>query len=277
MRVRIIFSVLNRGGLVPFHHQMVLSEFVKTVLRTRTDRPFLPDFYNYSGLKGQSRVTRDGLFYDSSKITLVFSSPDTAFVYEFVEALFAIEQVYIGTLLLRPVQVLKEIPGFTGEEIKYVCISPIVTISEGLPNGELKRFINPEEPAFSDLLYDSTLSRMESSGKYHPDEILQYQHFRFVPDLEYLAKARAQEKKFSRIYQVSHRGRETEVRGYTLPFVLHAAPEVHEFIFHSGLGEETQEGFGMVDFSNRDTRTRVEPLVNRDYTSLDSGHFLSQS
>lgn len=277
MRVRIIFSVLNRGGLVPFHHQMVLSEFIKSVLRTRTDRPFLPGFYNYSGLKGQNRVTRDGLFYDSSKITLVFSSPDTSFVYEFVEALFSIQQVYIGTLLLRPVQVVKEIPEFAGEAIKYVCISPIVTISEGLPGAELKRFINPEEPAFSDLLYDSTLSRMEASRRYLPEEIMQYQQFRFVPDLEYLDRARAQEKKFSRIYQVSHRGRETEVRGYTIPFVLHAAPEVHEFIFHSGLGEETQEGFGMVDFSNRETSTRMEPLAVRSYTSQDSGQFLNQS
>jgi CRISPR-associated endoribonuclease Cas6 len=260
MRVRIIFSLLNRGGIVPFHHQMVLSEFIKSVLRTKTNRPFLPGFYHYSGLKGQNRVTREGLFYDSNRITLVFSSPDSAFVMDFLEALFSIDQVYIGTLLLKPVQVVKEIPDFSEYSVRYVCISPLVIISEGLPPAELKRFINPEDPSFSDLLYDSTLSRMEASQHYLPEELERFQDFRFEPDLAYLEKARAQEKKFSRIYQVLHRGRETEVRGYTLPFTLKATPEVHEFIFHSGFGEETQEGFGMVDYSNREKVTQLENL-----------------
>ena len=35
--------------------------------------------------------------------------------------------------------------------------------------------------------------------------------------------------------------------GYLLPFTLHAHPKVQEFIYETGIGLYTLEGYGMVD------------------------------
>jgi CRISPR-associated endoribonuclease Cas6 len=262
MRVRLVFQVVNRGGLLPFHHQRLLSEFIKTTIRS-SRQPFSGSaFYNFSGLKGQSRVTREGLFYDSAKVTFVLSAGDPGFIDNFIQALFGYEQIFLGTLLLKPFQVIKEEVYFQNESTKFVCLSPLIVISEGLPPGDLKKFISPTDSTFANLLYDSTLSRMERSGFFSPEEMVGFSQFSFEPELEYLQKSRTMDKKFSRIYQSSRRGNDLEVRGYTFPFVLKAPSAVQDFIFHSGLGEETEEGFGMVDLAERSHQTRLIPYYD---------------
>jgi CRISPR-associated endoribonuclease Cas6 len=37
------------------------------------------------------------------------------------------------------------------------------------------------------------------------------------------------------------------VYGYLFPFELHAHPDVHRFIWQSGIGLITTQGFGMID------------------------------
>jgi CRISPR-associated endoribonuclease Cas6 len=260
MRVRLVFQVINRGGLLPFHHQRLLSEFIKSTIRGSQDPFYGSAFYNFSGLKGQAKVTRDGLFYDSSKVTFVLSAVEPGFIERFIEALFNYSQIYLGTLLLRPHQVFVEKVNFDNGTSKFVCISPLVVISEGLPQIEIKKFISPTDSTFNDLLYESTMSRMERSGFFTQEEINNFSDFYFEPELEYLQKAKIAEKKFSRIYHSRHKGSEIEVRGYTLPFILHAHPKVQDFVFHSGLGEETEEGFGMVDFADRAHFTNIIPF-----------------
>ncbi len=265
MRVRLVFQVINRGGLLPFHHQRLLSDFIKATIRG-SRQPFAGSaFYNFSGLKGQSRVTRDGLFYDSAKVTFVLSAGDSSFIDNFIQSLFTYEQIYLGTLLLRPYQVIKEDVYFQYNTTKFVCLSPLIIISEGLPQAELKRFISPTDSAFNNLLYESTMSRMERSGFFSPEEIAGFSNFSFEPELEYLQKSKELDKKYSRIYTSNRKGSETEVRGYTLPFVLRASPAVQDFIFHSGFGEETEEGFGMVDLADRSHKTKLVPYYEGSY------------
>jgi CRISPR-associated endoribonuclease Cas6 len=216
-------------------------------------------FYNFSGLKGQSKVTRDGLFYDSTKVTFVLSAIDPNFIDDFVELLFQYDQIYLGTLLLRPFQVLKEEVYHFEETTKFVCLSPLVVISEGLPQIEIKKFILPTENTFSDLLYESTMNRMEQSGFFNLEELRTFSNFYFEAESDYIEKSKLSEKKYSRIYHSRHKGSEIEVRGYTLPFLLHAHPKVQEFVFHAGLGEETEEGFGMIDLADRAHSTKIIP------------------
>jgi CRISPR-associated endoribonuclease Cas6 len=218
--------------------------------------------YNFSGIKGQSKVTSDGLFFDSPKVTIVFSSLNENFVNSFVDALFEYQEVRLGTMLLKPFQVFREVVSFDNKSVKYICLSPLVPISDGLPKDEIKKFIPPDSETFSDLLYDSTLTRMEKSELFSNEDIKLFSDFYFEPEKDYMAKTKLHEKKFSRIYHTNNKGTQVELRGYTLPFLLSAHPKVHEFIFHSGFGEVTQEGFGMIDFAER---ARSTFLVNHDF------------
>lgn len=254
MRVRIVFQLLNQGGFVPFHQQVLLSSFVHDFLPAGMSASAN---WSFSGLKGQTKVTARGLYYNSQRVTLVFSSPSKSLTESFISGLFSIGSFGLAGLELQPVQVLEEIIEFSGNTEKYICISPMVVLAEGLPENELKQFIAPNTDSFADLLYESTMSRMESAGL---DAGTGNSRFNFRPDAEYLKKAKESERKFSRIYSLEGFGNYNELRGYTLPFYLDAPPEVQRFIFESGFGEASRFGFGMVDLADKKERTRLQEI-----------------
>ena len=260
MRVRIVFSLRNKGAIVPFHHQHLLNQLINDVLSQSGNRFINYELCNFSGLKGQTKVTHAGLCFYSSKITLVLSSPDVAFVDYFLANLFRLSEVQVGQLLLCPESVVKEEHPFFKEEVKYVCISPIVLLTQSRPDVDSKRFISPETDSFSDLLYECSMNRMEMLGAYSPEQIASFYRFQIVPDKSYLDKIRLEEKKFARIYAAFDDNEEKiEVRGYTFPFTLYAAPEVHKFIFDCGLGELCSKGFGMIDIADEQFHNRISP------------------
>lgn len=260
MRVRIIFGLTNKGAAVPFHHQFLLSNLVTTLLHK--DPTKFQGFYdfNFSGLKGQTKIGKDGLHFYSNKVTLVISSPREDFIEYIVQQMFRLQHVEIGKLLLIPLSVEQEATPVFKNESKFICISPVVVINPVLGDVESKRFLSPFMDEFSDLLYDSTMSRMEKAG-YPSDKLAEYYKFQVVPDKEYLTKIKEEEKKFARIFPVFDKGEKYEVRGYTFPFVLYADPAVQEFVFNSGLGNMCHKGFGMLDMANQDPNERTTPYT----------------
>lgn len=219
-------------------------------------------FYNFSGLKGQTKVSRKGLHFYSSRVTLVLSSPNKTFIDYFLNNLFTFEQVEIGTLFLKPEAVELEESISFGESIKFICISPLVLLSSSFNDSTAKRFIQPDTDSFSDMLYESTIQRMQATGNFDEEKIKSFYKFQLVPDKGYLARLTAAQKKFARIYPVFDQDVKYEVRGYTFPFTLYAAPEVQEFVFHCGLGQFTHKGFGMLDVANSNPSQRV---LNYDF------------
>jgi CRISPR-associated endoribonuclease Cas6 len=220
--------------------------------------------YNFSGLKGQTKVSKSGLHFYSSRITLVFSSPDAEFINHILRCLFEEKEVAIGNLLLEPEMVEKEESAHLNDAVKYICISPLVLVSPETNDFYAKKFVSPDTDIFSDLLYDSTMSRMEKTGDYTAEQIASFYKFQIVPDSGYLSKIKEGEKKFARIYPIfddytSDQSAKQEVRGYTFPFTLYAAPEVQQFLFHCGLGAYTQNGFGMLDLANSDQKRKTTP------------------
>ena len=214
-------------------------------------------FYNFSGLKGQTKVSRKGLHFYSSRVTLVLSSPNKQFIDYFLTNLFRFEQVEIGTLFLKPEAVELEESISFGDSIKFICISPLVLLSSSFNDSTAKRFIQPDTDSFSDMLYESTILRMQETGSFSEEQIKSFYKFQLVPDKGYLARLTAAQKKFARIYPVFDQDVKYEVRGYTFPFTLYAAPEVQEFVFHCGLGQFTHKGFGMLDVANSNPSQRV--------------------
>lgn len=259
MRARIIFGLLNKGASVPFHHQYLIAGFVEGLIkRYKSEFTTSTDLYNFSGLKGQIKVGKDGLYFYSSKITLVFSSPDQEFMDAFLSRLFQLPQIEIGKLQLTPLQVEKEQMPVLTEEMKYLCISPMVIISPDDQEEDPKKFISPSTDIFSDLLYEDTIIRMEQAG-YTQEQLASFYKFQIVPDKEYLSKIKDGDKKFARVFPVYNNNEKFEIRGYTLPFTLYADPEVQKFVLINGLGYMTNKGFGMLDIANSDPNLRSVP------------------
>lgn len=261
MRVRIIFELKNKGGIVPFHHQYLLSQLIRGVLRKgEEERYFEYPFFNFSGLKGQTSVSKNGLHYYSNKVTLVFSSKDKSFVHYFLKNLFALDHVEIGGLQLFPSTVEEELYPEMKEEMKYICISPLVLLEPKFYDEAGKKFINPHEDDFSDMLYESTMLRMQSSGDYDAAQLDGFNKFQVIPDEGYIEKLESSGKKYARIYPLYDQDINYEIRGYTFPFTLFAAPEVQEFIYTCGLGRYAQKGFGMLDVAHNEPGKRTQPF-----------------
>ncbi len=260
MRVRIIFNLKNRGALIPFHHQYLLSQLVSELLENAARDYSAFTYYSFSGLKGQTKVARAGLSFFSSKVTLVFSSPDELLVKDLLYHIFERDEIVLGQLRLVPDSVAREEEiRFAESSSKYVCISPIVLLAPQ-QDEHSKRFISPETDYFSDLLYESTMFRMEHSGHFSAAQIASFFKFQIVPDQQYLNRVREEEKKFARIYPVYEENRKLEIRGYTMPFTLHAEPVVQQFIFECGLGEMTHKGFGMLDLAHSEPHLRTQQI-----------------
>lgn len=260
MRTRIIFSLKNRGAYVPFHHQYLLAQVIKGLLVFGPEKAYLAfNQFNFSGLKGQTKVSRKGLHYFSSKVTLVFACADKDFMAYFIARLFEQKEIMVGNLHLTPESIESEEPvAIAGDEARFLCISPIVLIPAAFNDEKGKKFIFPEADEFSDLLYESTLARMEATGKFSPEQLTSFYKFQIVPDAEYLQRIQSTHKKFARIYPLYENDIRFEIRGYTFPFTLYAAKEVQQFIYENGLGYFTYKGFGMLDISNNNSIQRTE-------------------
>lgn len=268
MRIRLVFILKNKGGLLPFHHQHIVSELLENVMsNSGFDFPNY-QVYTFSGLKGETKVGKNGLHFFSDKVTLVFGSPNCELIELLVKQVFSFNDLMLGELLLVPLKAVEErelefdesnqTEGGTADYVKqkYVCLSPIV-VRPPDNNPESKQFISPENDYFSDLLYESTMVRMERSGLYAREQISNFYKFQVEPDAEYLGRVKTEEKKFARIYNTQIGNRPVEIRGYTLPFNLYAAPEVHNFIFNAGFGELCRSGYGMVDLTNQNFAKRT--------------------
>ncbi|UII20408.1 CRISPR-associated endoribonuclease Cas6 [Fulvivirga ligni] len=258
MRVRIIFLLKNRGSHVPFHHQYLLAQMIKGILMKGGDEKYVHySFYNFSGLKGQTKVSRKGLHFYSARVTLVLSSPNKQFIDYFLMNLFDFNQVELGGLYLQPEGVELEEEIEMEDSIKFICISPLVILNSSFNDNSAKRFIPPDTDNFSDLLYESTISRMQAANMYTEEQLASFYKFQLVPDKTYLSRLTAAQKKFARIYPVYDQDVKYEVRGYTFPFTLYAAKEVQQFVFNCGLGRFTHKGFGMLDVANSNPNSRV--------------------
>jgi CRISPR-associated endoribonuclease Cas6 len=156
-----------------------------------------------------------------------------------------------------PEAIEAEEPVAISDESRFLCISPIVVIPAAFNDESGKKFVPPESDEFSDLLYDSTLARMEANGKFTAEQIASFYKFQIVADHEYIQRIQASHKKFARIYPLYDNDVKFEVRGYTFPFTLYAAKEVQQFIYENGLGHFAHKGFGMLDVANNDSIQRT--------------------
>lgn len=258
MRVRITFKVKNKGAIVPFHHQYLISQVINGLILSSQHLEYntYPD-YSFSGIKGQTKISKEGLQFHSSKVTLVISSPSKEFLKFLLGRVFSQKQLEIGALILLPEHVDEEITPSLEDVTKFICISPLVPVRGTFNDSEGKRFIEPSSDEFSDYLFDSTINRLENSGV-RTDDIADLQKFQIVPDEEYLNKIKESQKKFARVYTLYDQDTKYEIRGYTFPFTLYAPEEIQNFLFTCGIGNYSSKGFGMLDIAHSNPSERVK-------------------
>ena len=270
MRVRVIFFLKNRGAYIPFHHQFLLAQVLKAILIKGGNQKYASSKnFNFSGLKGQTKPSRKGLHFYSSRVTLVISSQDKGFMDYLLYNLMSMPRLEIGSMLLVPEKVEVESIAGVRDLDKFICLSPLVLLEPQIMNDEAKAFVGPETDEFSDLVYDSTMQRLEDSGLFSPEKMEEFKNFQIVPDQAYLDKVVQEHKKFSRVYPVYDQDVKFEIRGYTFPFNLYAEQEVKEFVFMNGLGAMTHKGFGMIDMAYHDPNERVQEYDVPDITAAD--------
>ena len=260
MRVRIIFFLKNRGAFVPFHHQFLLAQMLKAVVMVGGDKDFLSfNGFNFSGLKGQTKSSRKGLHYYSTRVTLIVSSRNIDFLNYLLLNMFKMQRLEMGSLVLEPERVeVEKLPDVNDYE-KFICLSPILLSEPSLLDSSASQFIDPLEDEFSDKLYDLAMQHIENLAIFDTETMTSFNQFQVVPDKDYLVKLAENNKKFSRVYPVYDQDVKFDVRGYTFPFFFYAAPDLKEVVFLDGLGAFSHKGFGMIDLANVDPNERVEP------------------
>jgi CRISPR-associated endoribonuclease Cas6 len=190
----------------------------------------------------------------------VFSCQDKNFLEYFLNRLFQQKEVVVGNMQLVPESTETEATNIHGDEVKFLCISPVVLITPSFNDESAKKFISPDSDEFSDLLYEATISRMEATGRYKPEELTAFYKFQIVPDAEYINRIQSSHKKFARIYPLYDNDIKFEVRGYTFPFTLYANEEVQRFVYENGLGHFSHKGFGMLDLAHNDAIRRENQM-----------------
>jgi len=196
--------------------------------------------YNFSGLKGQTTVSKTGLHFYSSKITVVFSCSSKDFIDSIIEVLFSLPEIKLNGLTIIPHSVELENDVEFGEEVKYICLSPLVLLTPEFSSDSGKKFIHPESNEFLDHLSSALLVK---------NELNDFCGFVFYPDKNYLKKLEDKGKKYSRVYPIYDQDVPYEVRGYTFPFTLKGSPKLHQYLFECGLGLFNDKGFGMLDLA----------------------------
>ncbi len=246
---------------MPFHHQHLLAQLIKgLILKGGVEDYFRFKSFNFSGLKGQTRVSRKGLHFFSSKVTLVFSSSNEKFVNYVTNMIFESGKIEIGSVQLIPDSVEKEEQTPLENPTKFVCISPVVLSKPVFGDKSSKKFVHPETDMFSDMIFESTLSRMTSEKDYTEKEVESFYKFQIVPDKHYIERLDSQHKKYARIYSVYDDDVKYEVRGYTFPFTLYAASPVLEYVYTNGIGYFSHKGFGMLDLAEAEKTVKTKTL-----------------
>ncbi|MBK7682517.1 MAG: CRISPR-associated endoribonuclease Cas6 [Bacteroidetes bacterium] len=241
MRVKISFlRDQMSANTIPLHHQTLIAESLYQQIESfGGDR----NLFNFSSLKGTSKIQNGFMRFLSSKVTLVLSARDGQQLEQLVSKIFEMPYLAVGKMNLMPRshEMIAD-PEFN-TKMRYLCISPMILVDPAKDPEKSQITIDPTSQEFSDILYEQTLDRMERAG-FSESDLNNFAEFDAQPDHEYVQKLNETGKKFARYYRAADG---STMMGYLLPFTLHAHPDVQKFIWESGVGALSEQGYGMVD------------------------------
>ena len=127
MRIKISFLREHASAnSIPLHHQKLLADGLGELMdQVHSDR----SVFNFSSLKGTSKITNGFMRFLSSKITLVISSSSNEFAEALVKQIFDKPFIEVGKMNLAPktYEVIPD-PAFQ-TKMRYLCISPLIMVN----------------------------------------------------------------------------------------------------------------------------------------------------
>ena len=255
MRVKLTLSQQESKTSIPINYNYYITSLIYNVLsRSSQDYSnFLHDegyqhegsknfkLFTYSQLEFPDiNVEGDTIISTSDEVNLCLSSPVDEFVEHLANGLLQQGEVRIADSQFRTETVeIMELPDFTGkEEVKFLCLSPIVSSTMKEKDGSLNTYYyRHDDPG----LEDNIKANLEKKYQLvHGEEVNTGDRFELEFDQSYI------ERKDGRVTKlVSFKG--TKIKGIFAPFKLKAPPGLIEIGYEAGFGGKGSMGFGMAE------------------------------
>jgi len=185
----------------------------------------------------QMRVEGDRIRSTSPRMDLYISSPVREFVEHLADGLLGKERFPIGreeSFRAEEIEVL-EPPEFN-EEMKFICLSPLVASTVVEEEGELKTYYYRYS---DDELSKAVASNLAQKYRLVHGEGIEPGRFRLQFDPDYVKRRNGRISKLVRY-------KNTKIKGIFAPFSVRGKPELIKVGYQAGFGEKGSMGFGMV-------------------------------
>lgn len=184
-------------------------------------------------------------------MTWQVASPEEGFIAALVNGLVAQQVVTIGdkqSVTRFMVTQIEEIlpPTFTGK-MRFTTLSPL-TVSVSEPGNKEKQYLRADDPSFGSHVCNNLCHKF----RVWTGEGCEVDGLRFEFDWDYI-EWRGGVQRVSRLE--SYKG--TKIKSWQAPFAVTAPPELLQLGWECGFGEGNSKGFGMVQASDRQSKTTI--------------------
>lgn len=266
MRLKLVLLVQSKmcGNILPASYQYELSSCIHKKITENAElyEMWLQmngfPYYNDANHKLFSisnfyipkiKAEEDRLYILAKRVQLWISFLPERGTREIIERIFDNQILCIGDKRTRVqflVESIKECtdPVFSAQ-MEYLSLSPIVFT---LPRPNLTfEYLGPEDDNYPMLLMENLLEKYRYFyGKDFPGE----------PECRFALLTPPKRKG---IYIKRFTPSESKIIGYMYKFSLRVHPTLHRLLYHTGIGEQINYGFGCVEILNKDFQKEPEP------------------
>jgi CRISPR-associated endoribonuclease Cas6 len=234
MRIFVKLYPKKSKMLIPFDHQYLLASCIYNIL-CQADSEYASllhestqKFFTFSYLMAKNGKPCERGIHTNGELYFSLSSPDKRFIANFVEGIFALEELRIGKLacVVEELRILRK-PEFNGTA-NFRTLSPILIRKPIKKNGKLRgEELYPNDAEFAERMVKNLKKKYEAFyGKSASRMPLNLEFKHFKPK--------------------RHKILDTYHRCVLADFKALGAKELIEFGYETGFGEKNSMGFGMV-------------------------------
>ncbi len=225
---------------VPFnyqHHLMGLfykflsmsdEKLAKDLHSLESPKPFC-----FSWIRGKPiKATKDGIIYDESSILrITFSSWEDDLIDHLSFSMINTEKIKIASAVFE-IEEMRAFQRNIKSREKMIALSPIV-ISRGVRKNDkiYHEFLSPRDEEFFKRLRENALKKCKIYTRCGEELSIK-------PDVKYI-----EFKRTSKLVDIKG----TKIRGHIFPFEIEGDLQLVKFIYYSGIGERTSQGFGCIE------------------------------
>jgi len=262
MRIKLSLRVNTPATVIPYNYQHYLSSALYGILSRSSgvyseflhQKGYLgPDgrlrkLFTFSKLFFNRRISKNRFGYkceQGCEIWMFVSSPMLHdFVRHFVTGLFEDQIIRIDKVLLNVYQVESMADPDFSEEMKFICLSPVVLKSVVLTStGKKTYYYRPLDENLSQAVRASAINKYRTVHNKNPDS----DELEFIVDKNYIKRRGGQEHVAKLVTVKKGTKEETKIKGFEVPFTLKGSVELIKNIYDCGIGDQCSLGFGCVN------------------------------